>query len=150
MDIKTFRRTRKNALRDKYEFLMYLMKSFEETPTTDPDALEKRNDFIAKNKREIRALAKKMGTDRLAKSLREAPRGVANEWGDHTTFGFLDADAVTATDEEIREYLDNTMRIELMCSYGNPDGAGNPFTSRLEFYRTPCGVAYIHCVSLNI
>ena len=149
MEIKTFRRFRKNALRDAWEELEFFKKLCVECPTDNPNALAKREEHLKKKIADIRSLAKKTN-DKLAVSLREAPRGIADDWGDYTTFGFLDAEFETATDEEIREYLDDTMRVDLRCSYGNPDGAGNPFTSRLEFYRTPVGVAYIHEVSLNI
>lgn len=147
--IKTFRRIRKNALRDKWEFLLMLKKLFAENPTNDPEAIANRAEGLKEKIAEIRSLAKK-NNDPLAKSLREAPHGVADEWGSYTTFGFLDSEFETATDDEIREYLDDTMRVELRCTDGNPDGAGNAFTSRLNFYRTPVGVAYIHEVSLNI
>ena len=149
MEIKTFRRFRKNALRDAYVELLALEKIFALNPTDDPNAIKYREEGKKELILKIRSLAKKRN-DPLAKSLREAPRGISDEWGDCTTFGFLPAEAETATDDEIREYLDDEMRVELRYSDGNPDGAGNPFTSRLDFYRTPIGVAYVHTVSLNI
>ena len=148
MEIKTFRRFRKNALRDTYEEYLLLKKLFAECPTDNPEALARREENLKERIRKFRKLSHK-NNDPLAVSMREAPRGIEDKWGSYTTFGFLDAEAETCTDEEIRDTLES-MRVRLSCSSGNPDGAGNPFTSRLEFYRTPVGVAYVHEVSLNI
>lgn len=146
--IKTFRRIRKNALRDTYEEYLMLKKLFADCPTDNAEANAMREEKLKEAIRKFRVMSHRCN-DPLAHSMREEPRGISDEWGSHTEFGFLEPEAMTATDEELRDSLE-TMRVRLSCSSGNPDGAGNPFTSRLEFHRTPVGVAYIHEVSLNI
>ena len=80
--------------------------------------------------------------DPLRHSLREAPRYRHDDCMEEytTEYGYLPEWTNGATDEEIRECIDD------MWIYNNSpyDCSGNLFTLFIDYKRTPAGVWYIH------
>lgn len=149
--VETFRHIRKNAIRDKYELFFALTELCAENPTDDPAVDKFRTDHLNGLKAEIRRM-NHTHTDRFGKSLLVPhnhryvyPYGDSEP--DITEFWYEPDNG--KTDEEIDEAIES-LRIECRGSYGNPDGAGMPFTARLEWKRTPYGIRIIHQTSLNI
>lgn len=148
--VKTFRSIRKNAYRDRYEWMMTWKQLMDEHPTDNADIAMKRKNGLDDMKREIRKMNRDY-TDRYAvpACTVDAPRGVTpyEDEPDHITYWYEEDNG--ETDEEIDEYVES-MRIECRCTDYNPDGAGMPFTYRLSWKRTPYGIRIIHGRSLNI
>ena len=107
--------------------------------------------------KEVRKFLKNMGKkdierrshgDRYAVSLFEGPRRIAKDYDSCVEYGFI-VDGDDCTDEEIKEFLDENVRIPHYCS--PYDCTGKAFTMFLEWHRNPCGlVSFRHTIGRDI
>ena len=106
--------------------------------------------------KEVRKFLKNLGKgevkrrshgDRYAVSLQNEPRRIAKDYDSCAEYGFIEADG--CTDGEIREWLDENVRIPHYCS--PYDCTGKAFTMFLDWHRNPCGlVSYKHTIGYDV
>ena len=148
--LPTFRDIRKNAYRDKYEWLLMWEKLLAENPSDDADIMAKRKTHMDEMKREIRCMNRThIDRFRVPAYVPNAHRYVTPYDDEPEAVEYWYEEDDGSSDEEIDEAVES-LRIECRGCYGNPDGAGMPFTYRLSWKRTPYGIRIIHGTSLNI
>ena len=81
--------------------------------------------------------------------LTEKPRCGNYEDEYYSEYGFLPQNTAAWSDDEIREYIDEYIRIP---SWWSPyDCTGKPLTCWIDWHRNPCGlVSYVHRIGLDV
>lgn len=151
--INTFRSIRNSDYRDLIERINDYIDLCAECPTDNVEVIARRNNKIADLKRTARRLSRR-GSDRYSKPVTETTfdnrRYVYPYENDPDVIDFWFESDNGETDEEIDEYVDSVLRTYCYGTYSNPDGAGLPFTSYVHWKRTPYGIRFIRCNSINI
>lgn len=134
-------RGKHNAIRIKYDVYYFEKRLFAE------HGLELPGDYVRKFRDEIKRLERTC-VDPLEKPLTEAFRTLYDEEGGYKEYGILPEDGTPTTDDEIREYIEDN--IKLPPIYSPFDCTGRHFTRWVDYKRTPAGIAIIHSVGMDI